>query len=187
MWVAVDDADVGNGCMKIIPGTHKAGVFKHGVAVRPGNLLSVNQEIEDIDAVCEGGASNAIPCPVPAGSFSVHEGHTVHCSPPNDSTRRRCGLVLRYVSTSVRPVEDPKRPRRFPCVTLVRGVNDTGNFTTIPAPALAEVVGEAAASDEEGGSAASPTAVASDDEALPVASSGAGAGAGAGAGVTQMA
>src|SRR5207244_2165335 len=29
-WVAIDDADEANGCMRAIPGSHRAGVLTHG-------------------------------------------------------------------------------------------------------------------------------------------------------------
>src|SRR5437868_6081910 len=44
-WYAVDDSDVENGCMRVIPGTHHGGIREHGKAERAGNLLSINQEV----------------------------------------------------------------------------------------------------------------------------------------------
>src|ERR1041384_5800032 len=43
-WYAVDDVDCGNGCMQMIPGSHKHGIAEHGKAKQSGNLLSINQE-----------------------------------------------------------------------------------------------------------------------------------------------
>ena len=45
-WYAVDDSDVGNGCMQVIPGHHRAA-SAHTANRRPAgaNLLSINQEV----------------------------------------------------------------------------------------------------------------------------------------------
>ncbi|CAG5118544.1 unnamed protein product [Candidula unifasciata] len=113
VWYAVDDADVENGCMFVIPGTHKSGILEHVSETKQGNLLSSNQSIREnlYDA------SKAVPCPLRAGQIDT-----------NRSTRRRCGYVIRYVATTAKPIVDSSRPRTFPATVLVSGVNDTGNF-----------------------------------------------------------
>ena len=44
-WIAIDDSDVENGCMKVIPGSHRQGQQVHETSETEGNLLSINQEI----------------------------------------------------------------------------------------------------------------------------------------------
>lgn len=123
-WLAVDDADVENGCLIVIPGTHKQGLVEHETSVKGGNLLSSNQSIPlhlvDTHA--------SVPCPVKAGQMSLHDGHLIHGSEPNTSSRRRCGFVIRYVSTSAKPIEDPERPRTFPCAVLISGEDTFNHF-----------------------------------------------------------
>ncbi|XP_061182481.1 phytanoyl-CoA dioxygenase domain-containing protein 1-like [Saccostrea echinata] len=118
-WLAVDDADVENGCMIVIPGTHKNGLVEHENCIVGGNLLSSNQSIP-IQLV---DVKLAQPCPVRAGQMSIHDGLLIHGSEPNTSSRRRCGFVIRYVATSARPIQDPERPRTFPSTVLVSGKN----------------------------------------------------------------
>ena len=84
-WIALDDANLANGCMQVIPGSHQNGIAEHGKSESAGNLLSINQEIpldqnreEDAQDLC-----------LKAGQVSVHEGLLVHSSSPNRSTRRR--------------------------------------------------------------------------------------------------
>lgn len=48
-------------------GTHSAGMLPHCQAVRPGNMLSVNQEIPDKLVQ----ADEAVLCPLLAGQMSV--------------------------------------------------------------------------------------------------------------------
>ncbi|KAK3777607.1 hypothetical protein RRG08_021723 [Elysia crispata] len=123
VWMAVDDADDDNACMQVIPGTHKNGILKHVTESKEGNLLSTNQTIsqELYDT------SKAVSCPVKAGQMSLHHGLLVHGSGTNRSNRRRCGYVIRYVSTTARPIEDPDRPRSFPATVLVCGKNTNQN------------------------------------------------------------
>lgn len=97
-WYAVDDADEENGCMRVIPGTHRGGIREHGKSAREGNLLSVNQEV----LVSDEEESRAVDLPLTAGEISLHDGMLIHGSLPNRSDRRRCGLTLRYVPSRVR-------------------------------------------------------------------------------------
>ena len=97
-WLAVDDSDVENGCMRVIPGSHRAGIREHGTASGDGNLLSINQELP----VTQAEEASAVDLPLTAGTMSLHDGCLVHGSLPNVSGRRRCGLTLRFVPSTVR-------------------------------------------------------------------------------------
>nr|KAI8749440.1 putative alpha-ketoglutarate-dependent hypophosphite dioxygenase [Biomphalaria glabrata] len=124
VWLAIDDADVDNACMQVIPGTHKSGLLKHITEAKEGNLLTSNQSIpENLYDV-----NKAVHCPLKAGQMSLHHGLLVHGSGTNRSTRRRCGYVIRYVSTQAKPIVDADRPRSFPATVLVCGVNEPANF-----------------------------------------------------------
>ncbi|ESO94484.1 hypothetical protein LOTGIDRAFT_178435 [Lottia gigantea] len=125
VWLAIDDADVENGCMVVIPGSHTNGILNHQSAKTDGNMLTSNQEIPShlFDT------SKSVPCPLKAGQMSLHHGHLVHGSEANNSSRRRCGFVIRYVSTSAKPIIDPDRPRKFESTVLVNGKNNQKNFS----------------------------------------------------------
>ena len=115
-WYAIDDSDAENGCMRVLPGTHRDGIRLHGKADVPGNLLSINQEAP----VTAEEESRAVDVPLRAGEMSLHDGALIHGSLPNRSQRRRCGLTLRYVPTSVRPVGMNSMGKTWN-VVLVRG------------------------------------------------------------------
>ncbi|HJM07058.1 MAG: phytanoyl-CoA dioxygenase family protein [SAR324 cluster bacterium] len=100
-WIAVDDSDLENGCMRVIPGSHKMGLSPHSESEAEGNLLSINQEIPQ-DQIREEDAQDLC---LKAGQVSVHEGLLVHSSSPNRSTRRRCGLTVRFVKPEIRQSE----------------------------------------------------------------------------------
>ena len=128
-WIAIDDSDVENGCMRVIPGSHTRGIAPHAKSEKSGNLLSINQEIPD-EHVDD---SNAVDIILDAGQMSVHEGQLLHASMPNRSDRRRCGLTVRFIPPRVRQAElNSVKAKWFPIV--VRGADTCGNFETTEAP-----------------------------------------------------
>ena len=128
-WIAVDDADVENGCMRAIPASHLKGIVTHGTSDREGNLLSINQEIPDelVDS------STAVDLALSAGEMSVHHGHLFHASNPNRSTRRRCGLTVRFIPPHVRQGDLNSIKQKWQPI-LLRGVDKHHNFPETPAP-----------------------------------------------------
>jgi ectoine hydroxylase-related dioxygenase (phytanoyl-CoA dioxygenase family) len=128
-WLAVDKADRDNGCMQAVAGSHVSGaIAQHAKSAREGNLLSINQEIPDelIDK------SKVRHLELEAGQISIHHGKTYHCSNPNISDRRRCGLTIRYIRPEVRPVEDKALHPQTPI--LLRGVDSYRNFPETSPP-----------------------------------------------------
>jgi len=122
-WIAIDDADEENGCMRVIPGSHRLGLLTHAKAGQPGNLLSVNQAVP-AELVDE---ARAVSVPLRAGQMSLHHGVLLHASLPNRSTRRRCGLTLRYVPPRVKQVAVNSLGEAWPAV-LVRGQDRYRHF-----------------------------------------------------------
>lgn len=125
VWLAFDDSLKENGALQVIPGSHRDGMLPHRQAIRPGNMLTVNQEIPE--ELVE--ADEAVLCPLLAGQMSIHDGLLVHASDPNTSQRRRCGFVIRYVPTCAYPIQDPDRPRKFHATELACGTDQFNHFT----------------------------------------------------------
>jgi len=128
-WYAVDDSDVENGCMRVIPGSHRGGIRPHGTAARAGNLLSINQEVP----VLPEEEARAVDLCLRAGEASLHHGALIHGSLPNRSRRRRCGLTIRFVPTYVRQVAPNSQGRRYTPL-LVRGEDGFHHFPLLPLP-----------------------------------------------------
>ncbi len=128
-WYAVDNSDVENGCMQVIPGSHDLGLLEHGQAEQAGNLLSINQEV----SVSPDQAATAANLELRAGQMSIHDGTLIHGSLPNHSTRRRCGLTLRYVPTWIKQTEDNSHGKSWKAI-LVRGEDTYRHFEEVPAP-----------------------------------------------------
>lgn len=96
VWLAIDDADRGNGCMKFIPGTHHFGHLTYHLSeTDEQNVL--NQTVPDIERF---GAP--VYDELQAGEISLHSDLLLHGSDANGSERRRCGLTLRYCAAEVR-------------------------------------------------------------------------------------
>jgi Phytanoyl-CoA dioxygenase (PhyH) len=118
-WYAIDDSDEDNGCVCCIPGSHKRGMLKRHPAAVPGNLLRVNEESQIPDDMI----GRAAPVTLKAGDLSLHHGFTVHSSPYNNSRRRRCGLVIRYVPAHVQQGSGVEFNQRETAIVL-RGVDE---------------------------------------------------------------
>jgi non-heme Fe2+,alpha-ketoglutarate-dependent halogenase len=96
VWLAVDDADPGNACMRYIPGTHVLGHLTWKLSeTDEANVL--NQTVPGADRLGE-----PVAVALKAGEASVHSDLLLHGSEANTSNRRRCGLTLRYTPSSVR-------------------------------------------------------------------------------------
>ena len=96
VWLAIDHADAENACMQFVEGSHLGGLIEHDAG---------SAEAESVlDRGISNGASlgRVVDVPLIAGRMSVHSDLLVHGSPANNSTRRRCGLTLRYCSPEVR-------------------------------------------------------------------------------------
>lgn len=85
----LDDARPDNGCMRVIPGSHKMGPADHYDA--SGKFVGRCTNPADYEPAERDG--NVVDFVVPAGSMTVHHCCTLHASYPNRSTTPRRGLV----------------------------------------------------------------------------------------------
>lgn len=121
VWLAIDDADLDNGGMEVVAGSHTYGLIDfHASDEASGNVL--NQTVRDPEQY-----GQIRHTPLRAGQFSVHSDLLLHGSAPNTSDRRRCGLTLRYCPADVTAhlgwgqkgvvVSGQADPRRWPGAT----------------------------------------------------------------------
>jgi len=104
-WIALDDATVDNGCLWVIPGSHKHGVLW---PMYPHNKDEYDCAHEAFDFPYKD--EDAIPVEVPAGAVVFFNGYLLHKSLPN---RKQAGfrrsLVNHYMSAeSLLPWFGPK-------------------------------------------------------------------------------
>ena len=96
VWLALDDTDEDNGAMQFLPGSHKVG---HIPWKESSEESVLNQQIKDISVFDKPFSNN-----LKAGEYSLHSSLLVHGSPKNQSSRRRCGLTIRYAPQDVVPL-----------------------------------------------------------------------------------
>src|SRR5262245_5259550 len=95
VWLAIDDADRGNACMKFIPGSHHYGHLTYKMSEESeSNIL--DQTVENAE-----GIGQPVYDELRSGECSLHSDLLLHGSEANASTRRRCGLTLRFCSADV--------------------------------------------------------------------------------------
>ncbi|MFN3189348.1 MAG: phytanoyl-CoA dioxygenase family protein [Aureliella sp.] len=95
VWLAIDDADKENACMKFVAGSHHQGHLTYRES-DPDEHNVLNQTIEDPEAFGE-----VVFDELKAGQISIHSDLLLHGSEANMSDRRRCGLTIRYAAASV--------------------------------------------------------------------------------------
>lgn len=96
VWLAIDDADPENANMRYIPGTHVLGHLTWKLS-ETDESNTLNQTVPDVEKYGE-----PVDVQLKAGEASVHSDLLLHGSEANTSTRRRCGLTLRYTAGDVR-------------------------------------------------------------------------------------
>lgn len=124
VWLAIDDADGENAAMRFIPGTHDMGVIETSDM---GEDSVFHKGIADAETHGEP-FTNALK----AGQVSLHADMLVHGSEINRSTRRRCGLTLRYCSPESQII-DPDWARGVEAI-IARGNDPSGHWTHHPRP-----------------------------------------------------
>jgi len=135
VWLAIDPSTRENGCMMVIPQTHRFGQkgFSDYDAVDPaknvfGTEITKSQRDETRRVCVE----------LQPNECSLHDARIMHGSEPNTSSIRRCGYTMRFTSSSVKFNE-----ARFDGghqVYLARGRDLGGNTYAEPTRAYPEVM-----------------------------------------------
>lgn len=135
MWIALDSVTTENGCMKVIPGSHRMGDFSHEVSDRDDLVLNNVLNDPRLDL------GRAYDIELEPGQVSLHDVNIVHGSQPNRSGLRRAGYAIRYMPSTAHydramgrasvsalaPIEFAERP-----IWLLRGIDRCAknDFTT---------------------------------------------------------
>jgi phytanoyl-CoA hydroxylase len=89
-WVALDDADADNGCMRMVPGSH-----------RWGDQIGVLHSLKNFEAMpdeVDGKSIEVRLCPVEKGAVHFHHPLTWHGSQANVSGRPRRAIALHFMT-----------------------------------------------------------------------------------------
>ena len=94
-WIAVDAATPANGCLRVIPGSHRRRQLgKHDYNAADGLSLPLEIRADEYD---ENQARDIV---LEVGQISLHDIYLIHGSEPNRSATPRRGMTLRYMPTS---------------------------------------------------------------------------------------
>jgi ectoine hydroxylase-related dioxygenase (phytanoyl-CoA dioxygenase family) len=125
VWLAIDDADTENACMRFIPGSHLYGHLTWRLSEEDEDNV-LNQTIAEVERFGE-----PVDDVLRAGEISIHSDLTLHGSEANDSDRRRCGLTLRYCASDVRAYLGWNAKG-----IVVSGVEPDGHWANPPRPII---------------------------------------------------
>ena len=109
--VAMDDSTLENGCLMVIPGTHRGPVLDH------------HQDGVFIGAVTDPGfrPEGAVPILLKAGGISIHHVRTLHGSAPNRSPHPRRLLLFQYCAADAWPLLPGDKPWDNYAASMLQG------------------------------------------------------------------
>jgi ectoine hydroxylase-related dioxygenase (phytanoyl-CoA dioxygenase family) len=119
-WIALTQSDSANGCMRVIPGSHKRRLNhindrdEANLTQRGEQVATVINEAEALDVVLQ------------PGEMSLHHSSIVHGSRPNTSDAPRVGFIVRFATDQIRNQAMP--------MLRVRGRADCGHLTLAEPP-----------------------------------------------------
>ncbi len=97
VWIPLVDTDQNNGCLHIVPGSHRGGLLEHGRAgINPVLIEAMTPQ-------------PATPVKAKAGEGIAFSGLTLHGSGPNHSPSVRPALYVRYCEPHVRLLSEGDR------------------------------------------------------------------------------
>ena len=101
VWFPLMDADEENGCLQVVPGSHKHGLVPHCPGYKGGVGTQIPEHLVD--------TPRAVPMPIKKGGVLFLHKKTVHSALPNVSDRIRWSFDLRY-----QPIGQPTGRASFP-------------------------------------------------------------------------
>ena len=125
VWLAIDAADIDNGCMRFVSGSHLHGQLEFRQSDDDENNV-LNQTVDEVERY-----GSLIDVELKAGEVSIHSDLLLHSSHYNESDRRRCGLTLRYCTPDVRAIPGYSWEKEG---VLIDGVDPDGHWGNPPRP-----------------------------------------------------
>jgi len=104
LWLALDDIDEQNGCIRYVPGSHRRGMRPH----QRSDVVGFSQGLPDYS---EEDLASEEPVRAQPGDLFAHHSMTIHRADANPSERRRAALGFVYFADSA--MEDADRAERY--------------------------------------------------------------------------
>eukprot|EP00658_Telonema_sp_P-2_P083828 TRINITY_DN9178_c0_g1_i2.p1 TRINITY_DN9178_c0_g1~~TRINITY_DN9178_c0_g1_i2.p1 ORF type:complete len:176 (+),score=32.28 TRINITY_DN9178_c0_g1_i2:108-635(+) len=96
VWVAIDPSSQKNGCLQVVPGSHRAQrLLPHRTHNDPAQF-ALQQEVHPT----EYNRADVVNLVLEPGQISLHDVYLVHGSRKNDSDVSRRGMTMRFFPTS---------------------------------------------------------------------------------------
>lgn len=99
-WIALDDATIDNGCLWVVPGSHRSGML---YPTRPHGTDEYDTAEQAFDPTAPDASfddAGAVPVEVAAGDVVLFNGYLLHKSLRNRTARYRRALVNHYCNAS---------------------------------------------------------------------------------------
>ena len=104
MWLALNDVDEENGCLRYVSGAHKKGIRPH----QASNVYGFSLGITDFGKT---DLENEVSCPAAIGDVVIHHWSMVHRADPNPSNRERWGLGSVFYRSDAKTDEERQEAR----------------------------------------------------------------------------
>ena len=91
-WLTLDDVNVANGAMHLMPGSHRTPLG-HERTKKGGSLLDIGDQIDQ---------TQASVVDLPAGGVLFHHCQTLHYTPPNNTDRQRRAFAIHFMPPGTR-------------------------------------------------------------------------------------
>jgi phytanoyl-CoA hydroxylase len=117
LWIALDDVDLENGCVWVVPKSHEMGLLDHTPKSADSWFLNVPVE------------GNGVPAILKAGEAVAFTGLTLHRSKLNKTDRIRRGFFLEYADASAVFGKEKTSIIRAPETVMVAGEAPISSFS----------------------------------------------------------
>ncbi|MEW1720615.1 phytanoyl-CoA dioxygenase family protein [Streptomyces sp. NPDC093109] len=108
VWLALTEATETSGCLRIVPGSQRAGYLPYKAEDANGAARGRALGVQPPEGVV------GLPVPAAMGDGVLMDTRTVHCSGPNAGTSPRIGLNIRFVAPGGFAIRDGSSPSLLP-------------------------------------------------------------------------
>ena len=99
VWLAIDPSTLENGCMHVIPRSHRTGKKRFS----DYEIVDLKTSVFESEIIKPQRKDElAVPCEPEPNHCSLHDARIQHGSHANRSTQRRCGWTLRFIPDTSR-------------------------------------------------------------------------------------
>jgi non-heme Fe2+,alpha-ketoglutarate-dependent halogenase len=94
IWLGLTPATAENGCLRVVPRSHRLGLIPHADRPNPDNLTTQG-------ATAQVGIDSPLDVVMRAGEMSLHHPLVLHASNPNQSAESRIGFSATYSTAAL--------------------------------------------------------------------------------------